>query len=120
MNNMKKSQKKRTFTVPFQIYQYVENFCLKNHILAAEIIFPLTERTIQKYLRKVADYLGYDNIGTHSFRKYYATDIYNNNDHDIILVQNLLQHSSAVITQRYIGIAPEKMENAIQGHIHLI
>ena len=85
-----------------------------------EIIFPITERTVQKYLAKVADHLGYENIGTHSFRKYYATDIYNSNDHDIVLVQNLLQHSSAAITQRYIGITSEKIEKAIEEHVHLI
>lgn len=116
----RKSQKKRTFTVPFQIYQYIENYCLKNNIANDDIIFPITERTVQKYLQKVTDYLGYENIGTHSFRKYYATDIYNSNGHDIVLVQSLLQHSSAAITQRYIGITSERMENAIQEHIHLI
>lgn len=115
-----KTDKKRVFTVPFQIYQYIENYCLKNEIQPDQIIFPLSERTVQKYLKKVADYLGYKNIGTHSFRKYYATDIYNNNEHDIVLVQNLLQHSSASITQRYIGISPEKVEKAIQGHINLL
>ena len=115
-----KTGKKRIFTVPFQIYQYIENYCLKNQIKTDEIIFSITERTVQKYLQKIADYLGYENIGTHSFRKYYATDIYNNNDHDIVLVQNLLQHSSAAITQRYIGINTAQMENAIQRHINLL
>lgn len=115
-----KTGKKRTFTVPFQIYQYIENYCFKNNIAANEIIFPTTERNVQKYLKKVTDYLAYDNIGTHSFRKYYATDIYNSNGHDIVLVQSLLQHSSSSTTQRYIGITQEKIESAIQGHVHLI
>lgn len=115
-----KTDKKRTFTVPFPIYQYIENYCLKNKIAQDALIFPFSERNVQKYLKKVVDYIGYENIGTHSFRKFYATDIYNNNQHDIVLVQNLLQHSSASTTQRYIGITPEKIENAIQGHIHLI
>lgn len=59
-------------------------------------------------------------IGTHSFRKWYATEIYKNNGYDITLVQRLLQHSSAAITQRYIGIEPQRIEEAIEGHAQLL
>ena len=40
--------------------------------------------------------------------------------YDIALVQRLLQHSSAATTQRYIGIEPQKIEEAIQGHAMLL
>lgn len=43
-----------------------------------------------------------------------------NNGYDITLVQRLLRYSSAAITQRYIGIEPERIEKAIEGHIKLI
>ena len=39
---------------------------------------------------------------------------------DIALVQRLLQHSSASTTQRYIGIEPQRIEAAIEGHANLI
>ena len=68
----------------------------------------------------VCDYLGYEGISTHSFRKWYATEIYNANGFDIALVQRLLQHSSAATTQRYIGIEPQRIEQAIQNHAQLI
>lgn len=68
----------------------------------------------------VCDYLGFEGIGTHSFRKWYATEIYKNNGYDITLVQRLLQHSSAAITQRYIGIEPQRIEEAIEGHAQLL
>ncbi len=74
----------------------------------------------KKQLKIVCDYLGYDNISTHSFRKFYATEIYKNNDCDIELVRHLLQHSSTAITQRYIGIQPPKIEQAISKHICLL
>lgn len=115
-----KTSKKRTFTVPNSIYLYIENYCLKNGIDRQSIIFPITERAVQKHLKLVCDYLGYEGISTHSFRKWYATEIYNNTGHDIVLVQQLLQHSSATVTQRYIGIEPEKVENAILNHANLI
>ena len=40
--------------------------------------------------------------------------------YDIALVQRLLQHSSASVTQRYIGIEPQRIERAIEGHAELI
>ena len=71
-------------------------------------------------LRIVCDYLGFEGISTHSFRKWYATEIYNTNGFDIALVQRLLQHSSASTTQRYIGIEPQRIEQAIQNHAQLL
>ena len=62
----------------------------------------------------------YEGISTHSFRKWYATEIYKANGFDIALVQRLLQHSSATTTQRYIGIEPQRIEQAIQNHAQLI
>lgn len=116
----KKTGKKRVFTVPLVVRQYMENYCLRNGIGGTELMFPISERAVQKHLALICDYLGYEGIGTHSFRKWYATEIYKNNDYDIALVQRLLQHSSAAITQRYIGIEPQKIEDAIGNHIQLL
>ena len=115
-----KTGKRRTFTVPLVIQQYIENFCLRRGIKPNELIFPITERAVQKQLALVCDYLGYEGISTHSFRKWYATEIYKSNGYDIALVQRLLQHSSAAVTQRYIGIEPRRIEEAIEGHAKLI
>ena len=82
-----KTGKQRVFTVPLVIYQYIENFCLRNGIGRNELMFPLTTRAVQKQLA---------------------------------LVQRLLQHSSAAVTQRYIGIEPQRIERAIEGHAELI
>lgn len=115
-----KTGKKRTFSVPEAIYQYFCNFAEKYNIPANERLFPITERAVQKHLKTVCEYLGYENISTHSFRKWYATDIYNNSGHDIILVQHLLQHSSPATTRRYIGMADEKIEAAIANHVSIV
>ena len=64
-------------------------------------------------------YLDIPGISTHSFRKYYATEIYRNNGYNIALVQHLLQHSSAAVTQRYIGIQQREIETAIEKHLCL-
>ena len=115
-----KTGKKRNFTVPQVIHDYIADYCKRNKIGKQDRIFPVTTRAVQKQLAIVCEFLGYENIGTHSFRKWYATEIYKNNGYDIALVQRLLQHSSAAITQRYIGIEPQRIENAIAGHAKLI
>jgi len=115
-----KTGKSRVFTVPLVIQQYIENYCLRNGIGKKDLIFPISERMVQKQLKIVCDYLGYEGISTHSFRKWYATEIYKTNGYDITLVQRLLQHSSAAVTQRYIGIEPQRIESAIENHAYLL
>lgn len=115
-----KTGKSRVFTVPLVIQQYIENYCLRNGIGKKDLIFPISERMVQKQLKIVCDYLGYEGISTHSFRKWYATEIYKANGYDITLVQRLLQHSSAAVTQRYIGIEPQRIESAIENHAYLL
>ena len=115
-----KTGKSRVFTVPLVIQQYIENYCLRNGLRRDERIFPLSERAVQKQLKIVCDYLGFEGISTHSFRKWYATEIYKNSGYDIALVQRLLQHSSAATTQRYIGMEPQRIEAAIEGHAQLL
>jgi integrase len=114
-----KTGKRRTFTVPEVIYTHLKIYTLENGIKPHEIIFPITERAVQKQLKMVCDYLAYEGISTHSFRKFFATQIYINNDHNVILVQQLLQHSSPGITQKYIGIEPKAIEDALNKHICL-
>lgn len=115
-----KTQKKRVFTVPNELYQFIKQYCIDNEIKSNEKIFDISERQIQRHLKYVCDYLGFNEISTHSFRKFFATNIYLNNDYNIVLVQELLQHSSPAITQRYIGISSKQLENALQNNLNLM
>lgn len=114
-----KTGKARVFTVPLALYQFIRCYCMDNNIPADAVIFPLTERAVQKQLKLVCDYLGYTGISTHSFRKFYATEIYQSSGYNIALVQQLLQHSSAAVTQKYIGIQQKDIEQAIERHLCL-
>lgn len=114
-----KTKKKREFIVPTDIYIYIQNYALENNINPAAKLFDMSERAVKKHLKLVCDYLGYSGIGSHSFRKYFATSIYVNNHYDINLVRVLLQHSSTVTTQRYIGLQSKDIENVLQNHIKL-
>jgi integrase len=111
-----KTKKERFFTVLTEAYQHLKIYCLENNISADERIFTFTARGVQNKLKKVCDYLGYDGISTHSFRKFFATQIYIENDYNIALVQKLLQHSTVAVTQNYIGIQSQQIEDALKNH----
>lgn len=115
-----KTQKKRTFTVPIEIYNYMKQYCIDNDIKSNDKIFKISIRQVQSILKSAVDYLGYKDISTHSFRKFYATNIYINNNYDIMLVKELLQHASVETTQKYIGIGSEQLEKAIQNNLNLL
>ena len=115
-----KTGKERVFTVPEEIRSYIDEYRTRNHMTEQQRLFDLSERQIQKHLKAACEYLGLDGVSTHSFRKYFATQIYINNGYNIELVRQLLQHSSSAVTQRYIGIQQKQVENALQNHVILI
>lgn len=115
-----KTGKERNFTVLVEVYNYIKQYCIDNNIKSNQKIFTITPRQVQRILKNAVDYLGYEDISTHSFRKFYATQIYINNDYDIMLVKELLQHASVETTQAYIGIGSALLEKAIKDNLNLI
>lgn len=115
-----KTEKSRYFTVTSEIRDFVEEYRKNSKLNEFQRLFDLSERQVQKHLKATCDYLGLSGISTHSFRKYFATEIYVNSDYNIELVRQLLQHSSTSVTQRYIGIQQKQVETALKNHIKLL
>lgn len=116
----KKTKKKREFTVPIEIYTYIQSYALENNINPNARLFPISARAVQHHLQLACEYLEYEKVSTHSFRKYFGTSIYENSKYNIELVRILLQHSSVTTTQRYIGIQSEQVESALKKHVKLL
>lgn len=114
-----KTGKYRNFTVPVEIYNFIRDYAYENNINPKARLFPITERAVLKHLKVTCDYLELEGIGTHSFRKAFATNMYVNNHYNIELVRVLLQHSSVTVTQRYIGSGSRELETAIEKNINL-
>lgn len=110
-----KTGKKRTFKVENNIYSFIQDYAIENGKKKTEQLFTISERAVQKQLKIVADYLGIENISTHSFRKLFATTVYTDSNHNIELVRELLQHSSTVTTQRYIKANTKEVETALNN-----
>ena len=115
-----KTGKKRTFTVPNDVYVFIEDYCDIAGIPEGEIIFPVTVRAVQKHLQRVSELLGYKNISSHSFRKKFASEAYETSGNDIELVRRLLQHSSTAITSRYIGISDKRIDDVLNKNVNLL
>lgn len=99
-----KTGKIREFTVVNQVLTYLQSYALDNNVKPNQKLFSITVRQIQKHLKIITEYLELENISTHSFRKFFAVSIYNNNNYNVELVRQLLQHSTVVVTQHYLSV----------------
>lgn len=114
-----KTKKARTFTVPAEVYTYLQTYALEHEIKPRVRLFNLTVQAVQNHLKLTCDYLGLSGISTHSFRKFFAVSIYTANDFNVELVRTLLQHSSVAVTQHYLSVDSKLVEQALLNHIVL-
>lgn len=114
-----KTNKKRFFIVPMALYDFIVAYCKDNNIAADDTIFSFKERIVQRTLANVTEILGYNNISTHSFRKFAGTKIYEASGYDIEMVRAYYQHASVTTTQRYIKRSSAKMEEAMNNTLTL-
>lgn len=108
-----KTNKERNFTVLTQTLNYIKQYCIDNNIKSNEKIFKITPRQVQRVLKKAVEYLGYIDISTHSFRKFFSTELYRISGNNLRLVQEVLQHEDISTTQQYLNVTPEEIENAM-------
>lgn len=116
----KKTGKRRDFTLPIEVYTYIQDYAIRNSLKVDEKLIKIGIRQVQNILKRACESLEYEDIGTHSFRKFYATQIYNNNNHNIELCRHLLMHSNIQVTQKYIGVSPDDVESAIMNNVNII
>ena len=64
-------------------------------------------QAVSNILKKAGEYFGLNDITAHSMRKTYAYKLYIESGRDIVLVKELLGHSSIEETKKYIGLDRE-------------
>ncbi len=111
----KKTKKPQITKINMELVEYL----FKNRTQDGDYIFASDENSIKAFVRKVQDQIAkacdYENIdntfiSTHSFRKTFATLAYQETK-DIMFVQQLLNHSSVSVTQKYIQINKDKADS---------
>ena len=110
-----KTEKARTFTVPLEVYSFIQGYAYSQGIGFEAKLFDISERQVERHINKVFSKmeLPLRRYGTHSYRKYFATQVYVNNEYNIELVRILLQHTSVATTQRYLCMGSKQIESAL-------
>lgn len=94
------------------VYNHIKDYALDNKLSPSDKLFDVGVRAVQRQLKIVCDYLGLENISTHSFRKLYATTAYEQSGNNLELVKELLNHTSIATTQRYIRVSQKEIDKA--------
>ena len=110
-----KTGKVRDFSVPVEVYSFIQDYAINMGISNTAKLFDISERQVERHLNKVFSKmeLPLRSFGSHSYRKYFATRVYLDNEMNIMIVKTLLQHSSVAVTQRYIGLSQKTVEDAL-------
>ena len=115
-----KTGKARWFTVPDPVRANIVDYCYEYKIGSRDPIVGIKRRSVQDALKKVTNFLELERVGTHSFRKFFATRIYEASGHDTELVREILQHGSLSTTQRYLRVTSERVDAALQENVVLM
>ncbi len=74
---------------------------------------PISTTQAYRVMDKVADWLGREDVGTHTMRKTFGYHYYKKTK-DIATLMEIFNHSAPNITKRYIGINDEEIENSLK------
>lgn len=114
-----KTGKEKEVVINDNLYNNIKLYTLENNIKANETIIKMSVRNVQMQLKLVCDQLGLHNVSTHSFRKFYAMRIFEDNNYNFEVVRALLNHSNVAITQKYLGVTAEEIEKASKNHNYM-
>ncbi|MGT2911366.1 site-specific integrase [Streptococcus cameli] len=74
---------------------------------------PLTTNQCWNIIKEAAEFLGLENIGTHSMRKTFGYHYYKKFG-DVTELMVIFNHASPTITLRYIGITQDRLDNQMR------
>lgn len=84
----------------------------KKKIGSTSIYQPIKRETAYAILKDAANYVGLENIGTHTLRKTFGFMLYQKTK-DINIVMDFLNHDSEAYTKRYIGYSQSQRDKLI-------
>ncbi|MBQ8997795.1 MAG: tyrosine-type recombinase/integrase [Clostridium sp.] len=114
-----KTGKTKDVVINNNLYNNIRLYTLENNIKTNEPIIKMSVRNVQMQLKIVCDALGLNGISTHSFRKFYAMRVFEDNNYNFEVVRALLNHSTVAITQKYLGVTAEEIEKASKNHNYM-
>ena len=95
-----------------EIVDIVKDYAIENGLRLNDNLLDIGIRNVQQQLKIITNYLGLENISTHSFRKLYATLQYEKSNGNIELIKELQSHTSIATTQKYIRVSQQEIDKA--------
>jgi integrase len=74
----------------------------------------ITRVQAYRFIKSVAEELNIDNFGMHSFRKSFGYFYYQESK-DIAKLMEIFNHSSQMVTKRYIGLTQDEIDESLQN-----
>lgn len=74
----------------------------------------IKRQTAYEIIKKACNACGVYNVGTHTLRKTFGYFLYMQSKNNIAMLMEILNHSSEMITLKYIGISQEKSNSAMK------
>lgn len=103
-------------TLTKELNSYIKFMKLKKN----DYLFPsskhgyhISSTQVYRFLKQAGNMIGRTDITTHTMRRTFGYQFYKQT-HDIAMLQKILNHSSPIITRRYIGIEQEEINNALR------
>ena len=113
----KKTKKKRTVflhTIMPEIAEYVEGKSDEEYLFASERTGqPISTTQAYRIFQKAADWIGRDDIGTHTLRKTFGYHYYQQTK-DIATLMVIFNHGSQKVTKRYLGIEEDEIKQSLK------
>lgn len=113
-----KTKKKRTIHLE-GIQKELETYI--NSLQGQDYLFPsqkgqgpMTTTQVYRMLQSAGEWIGRDDIGTHTMRKTFGYHYYKQTK-DVAMLQEIFNHSAPSITKRYIGITQDEIEQSLEG-----
>ncbi|SES12939.1 Phage integrase family protein [Salipaludibacillus aurantiacus] len=75
---------------------------------------PVTATQVYRMLQDAGQWIGRDDIGTHTMRKTFGYHFYKQTK-DVAMLQDIFNHSAPSITKRYIGITQDEIDETLKG-----
>lgn len=117
--NTKKKNKVNTYTIPPRFREDIEDYT--RNMDPEDYLFPskkggyITPTQAYRQFQKAAQALERDDIGTHTMRKTYGYHYYRRT-RDILFLQKIFNHASSRITEAYIGLTREEIDESLEDH----
>ena len=115
-----RTNKVKDVCISSDIYKEIKAYTLSLDKNCNDKIFCKSVRTVQSRLAIACKKLGFKNVSTQSFRKFYAMRLYEDNDYNYEIVKELLNHSNVTTTQRYLGLSKKDIEQASKNHNYML